>query len=476
MFAALFETNLQYGQILLTLGLLAGFYMAWSIGANDVANAMGTSVGSRGITLKQAVIIAAIMEFAGAVFVGSHVSDTVRKGIFDPSLFQPLPLVLGFISALAASAIWLQIATYFGWPVSTTHSIVGSIVGIGVVIGGPEAVNWGKVGGIIASWVTSPVCGGLISFILFKIIQKHIINDKYPVRQIYKFIPFIVAYVAFILCLVMVWKGLKNLDLDLQIGPALIVSGIVGLVSAALSQLWIRKLKVQHENERKERNIEISSDLQEGIPFVRKENRNQAEPLKELRPALSPGSELPSKRWEHRREFEFEKVEGVFTSLMIVSACFLAFAHGANDVANSVGPLASVIAITREGAVGIQAAVPVWVLALGAIGIVLGLATWGYKVIDTIGRKITQLTPSRGFAANVGAASTIVLASRLGFPISTTHTLVGAVLGVGLARGIESLNLRTVRDIIISWIITIPAGAFIAIVLYYTLSFFFPVS
>lgn len=476
MFAFLFETNLPYGQILLTLGLLAGFYMAWSIGANDVANAMGTSVGSRGITMKQAVVIAAVMEFSGAVFVGTHVSETVRKGIFDPSLFQALPLVLGFISALAASAIWLQIATYFGWPVSTTHSIVGAVVGIGVVIGGVEAINWGKVSSIVASWVTSPVCGGLISYILFKIIQKHIINDKYPVRQIYKFIPFIVFYVAFILCLVMVWKGLKNLDLDLQLGPALLVSGIGGIVCAALSQLWIRRLKVQHEKERAERNIEITGDSTEGIPFVRKEHRDMPKPLQELRPALAPGSELPSKRWEHRREFEFEKVEGVFTSLMVVSACFLAFAHGANDVANSVGPLASVIAITREGAVSVQAAVPVWVLALGAVGIVVGLATWGYKVIDTIGRKITPLTPSRGFAANIGAASTIVLASRLGFPISTTHTLVGAVLGVGLARGIESLNLRMVRDIVISWVITIPAGAFIAILIYYVLKFFFPVN
>jgi phosphate/sulfate permease len=219
--------------------------------------------------------------------------------------------------------------------------------------------------------------------------------------------------------------------------------------------------------------VELSSDLEEGIPFVRKEFRDDPEPKKELRPALAPGSDLPSKRWEYRREFEFEKVEGIFASLMIISACFLAFAHGANDVANAVGPLAAVIAIVREGAVTLKSAVPVWVLAMGAVGIVIGLATWGYKVMETIGKKITQLTPSRGFAANIGAATTIVLASRFGFPISTTHTLVGAVLGIGLARGIAYLNLRMVRDIAISWIVTIPAGAVLAITFYYILKLFF---
>ncbi|MDA1276997.1 MAG: inorganic phosphate transporter [Verrucomicrobia bacterium] len=473
MFALLFETALPNGQILLTIGLIAGFYMAWSIGANDVANAMGTSVGSKGITLKQAVIIAAIMEFVGAVFVGSHVSETVRQGIFDPSMFQPRPLVLGFIAALISSAVWLQIATYFGWPVSTTHSIVGAIIGIGIVIAGFDAINWGKVGGIVASWVTSPLAGGVISFILFKFIQKSIINSKYPVRQIYKFIPFIVFYVAFVLCLVMVWKGLKNLKLDLDLGAALLISVVCGIVCGVLSLLWVRKLKIRHEKERIERSIELTGDWEEGIPFVRKEDRDKPEPPAELRPALAPGSDLPSKRWEYRREFEFEKVEGVFTSLMVVSACFLAFAHGANDVANAVGPLAAVISITRDGVINLKSAVPTWVLAMGAVGIVIGLATWGYKVMETIGSKITQLTPSRGFAANIGAASTIVLASRLGFPISTTHTLVGAVLGVGLARGIEYLNLRMIRSIIVSWIITIPAGAIMAILFYYVLKFFF---
>jgi phosphate/sulfate permease len=473
MVAFIFDTALPYGQILLTLGLLAGFYMAWSIGANDVANAMGTSVGSKGITIKQAVIIAAVMEFSGAVLVGSHVSDTVRKGMFDPGQFEALPLVLGFIAALLAAAVWLQVATFYGWPVSTTHSIVGAVVGIGMMIGGVDAVKWGKIASIVASWITSPLIGGLVAFTLVKIIQSTIIHNKYPLRRTYKFVPFIVWFVGFILCLVMVWKGLANLNLDRSLGKALLVSGLMGVACALLSLKWVSRLRITHEAERVRRKIELDDDLEDGIPFVRKQFRDEANPKPELRPALAAGSELPSKRWEHRREFEFEMVEKVFTKLMIVSACFLAFAHGANDVANAVGPLAAVISIAREGVVTVKAGVPVWVLALGAVGIVIGLATWGYKVMETIGTKITQLTPSRGFAANIGAATTIVLASRLGFPISTTHTLVGAVLGVGLARGVQFLNLRVIRDIVLSWIVTIPAGALLAIVFYAILKLFF---
>lgn len=473
MFAAFFDVVLPYGHLLLFIGLAVGFYMAWSIGANDVANAMGTAVGSGGLSLKQAVIIAATMEFAGAVLVGSHVSETVRGKMFDAAAFEPMPLVLGFIAALLASAAWLQIATYFGWPVSTTHSIVGAVVGIGAVVGGMEAIKWGKIGEIVVSWFTSPVCGGIISFILLKIIQRFIINDKYPLRQTYRLIPYLAFYVAFVLCLVMVWKGLKNLNLDLNLGQAMVVSAVVGAAASFVSIFWVKKLRIRHDRERSERKIEVDDELAEGIPFVQKEHRHEPDPKKVLRPALAQGSDLPAHRWEVRREFEFEKFEGVFTTLLIVSACFLAFAHGANDTANAIGPLAAIVAIIRTGTVEMSAAVPTWMLILGGIGIVIGLATWGYRVMETIGTKITQLTPSRGFAANIGAATTIVLASRLGMPISTTHTLVGAVLGIGLARGVGSLNLKMIRDIFLSWLITIPAGALMAVIFYYLLRLFF---
>jgi PiT family inorganic phosphate transporter len=348
------------------------------------------------------------------------------------------------------------------------------VIAIGVDNGGMEAFKLGKHTEIGDYWVTSPRDGGFVAIVLVNINHSTNINDNYPLRHTYKIIPYIVWFVAFILCLFLVWKGLANLNLELSLGKALLVSSAVGVAFALLSRIWVSKLKAAHELERARRKIEVTDDLAEGVPFVRKEFREDANPKQELRPVLAAGSELPSKRWEHRREFEFEMVEKVFTKLMIISACFLAFAHGANDVANSVGPLAAIIAITREGVVSLQAAVPVWVLALGAVGIVIGLATWGYKVMETIGTKITQLTPSRGFAANIGAATTIVLASRLGFPISTTHTLVGAVLGVGLARGVQFLNLRVIRDIVLSWIITIPVGALLAIMFYYILRLFFP--
>jgi PiT family inorganic phosphate transporter len=473
MFAAFFDTVMPGGTILLILGLIFGIYMAWSIGANDVANAMGTAVGSGGLTLKKAVIIAGIMEFAGAVLLGSHVSDTVRGKMFDAAMFEAKPLVLGFLAALLAAAVWLQVASFYGWPVSTTHTIVGAVVGIGVMIGGVHAVHWGKIGEIVISWVTSPLVGGVLAFILFKIIQSNIIHDKHPLRQTYRFIPFIVFFMIFVLTLVMVWKGLKNLGLDLNLGQALLVAAVVGFVGALGSVVWARTLRDKHERERTEGNVELREDAESGIPFVRKEERESPEPKAELRPALVPGSALPAKRWEYRREFEFARMEGVFATLLVISAAFLAFAHGANDTANAIGPLAAIVAIVREGTVAAKASVPIWMLMLGGVGIVLGLATWGYKVIETIGKKITALTPSRGFAANLGAATTIVIASRLGFPISTTHTLVGAILGIGLARGIEHINLRMIRDIVISWIITVPIGAVLAAIIYYLLRLIF---
>ena len=456
------------GVIFFSLALIFGLYMAWNIGANDVANAMGTSVGSGALTIKQAVMIAAVMELAGAVLVGMHVTDTVRKGIFDPSVFEPTQLVLGFLAALLAAAVWLQVATYFGWPVSTTHSIVGAVVGVGAVIGGMDVINWPKVFEIVMSWVTSPLCGGVVSFLVFRLIQKRIIDQKHPLRQAYKLTPYLVFYVGFVLSLVMVFKGLKNLKLHLDLPTAALVSFAVGALFFTVAVVWLKRLKQRNELERKERGIELTGEEDGGLPFQRKDSD-----APELRPALVEGSEIPTKRWEHRRRFEFEKVEGIFGFLMILSACFLAFAHGANDVANAIGPVAAVVDIVRSGEIAAKSQVPIWILLLGGIGIVVGLATWGYKVIETIGKKITELTPSRGFAANIGAATTIVLASRMGFPISTTHTLIGAVLGIGFARGIGSLNLRVIRDIIASWLITIPAGAGLAIVFYHFLNMVF---
>lgn len=439
---------IPHGMVFFWLAIGFGAYMAWNIGANDVANAMGTSVGSGSLTIKQAVIIAAVMELAGAVLVGMHVTDTVRKGIFDPAAFDPGQLVLGFLAALLAASVWLQVATFFGWPVSTTHSIVGAVVGVGTIIGGTDVIQWKKVFEIVMSWVTSPLCGGLVSYLLFLLIQRKILDQKDPLKQAYRLTPYLVFYVGFVLSMVMVFKGLKNLKLDLGFQAALLVSIGVGVIFFILATVLLKKLAVRYEKD--------WVALKDANPEV-----------------LERKPESDAEEWGEERRFEFERVEAIFGFLMILSACFLAFAHGANDVANAIGPVAAVVDIVQSGQVSPKAQVPIWILLLGGAGIVIGLATWGYRVIETIGKKITELTPTRGFAANIGAATTIVLASRMGFPISTTHTLIGAVLGIGLARGVGSLNFKVIRDILLSWLITIPAGAGLAILFYYILRSFF---
>ena len=415
--------------ILIVTGII-GLYMAWNIGANDVANAMGTSVGSKALTLKQAVIIAGILEFSGAVFVGSHVADTVRKGIIDPQLFaaDPMILLLGMMSALLAAAMWLQIATYFGLPVSTTHSIIGAIIGFALVSVGAAGVDWSVVSQIVMSWVVSPFMGAIIAYTVFSWIRRFILGSRDPIQATLKLAPFLVMLVMFIMTLVMVFKGLKQLHLDLSFEAAVQLGLVIGIISGFISRFIIsRYIKRIDPNELKERASEAA----------------------------------------------LNHVEKIFIYLQILSACFVAFAHGANDVANAIGPMAAVISIISTGTVQLAVPIPLWVLVLGGAGIVLGLATWGWRVIETIGKKITELTPTRGFAAEFGAATTIVIASKLGLPISTTHTLVGSVLGVGMARGVASLNLSMVRNILLSWFVTLPAGALLSILSFWVLKLVF---
>ena len=464
--------------VLMVLALVFGFYMAWSVGANDVANAMGTSVGSGALTLRRAVIVAAVLEFAGAFLVGSHVSETVRKGIIDPQIFasDPLALAYGMIAALLAAGGWLQLASYYGWPVSTTHSIVGAIIGFGVVAGGFGAVHWAKVGAIVASWVVSPLISGTISFLIFSHLRKKIYFAANPVAVAKKMTPWLVFIVIAILSLVLVFKGLKNLKLDLPLSQALAVAGAAGLVAAITSHFLVRRIDAEEPHEPRH-GIQPAQVLISLIKAIKHLERAKREATGEFRhrtarvldevTALAQTAESDHKKKGNGDAIK--DVERIFAYLQIMSACFVAFAHGANDVANAIGPLAAAIAILRTGIVAFEASVPLWALALGGLGIVVGLATWGWRVIETVGKKITELTPTRGFAAEFGAATTIVFASKLGLPISTTHTLVGAVLGVGLARGIGALNLQTIRDIIISWIVTIPAGALSAILFFYVL-------
>lgn len=468
--------------ILLGIVLLAGFYMAWNIGANDVANAMGTSVGSGALRLKQAVIIAAVLEFSGAFFFGSHVSETVQKGIVDPDIFLQDPHILayGMLASLLAAGVWLQMASYFGLPVSTTHSIVGSLVGFGAVVGGFHAVKWDNVLFIVSSWVISPLAGGALSYYIFTILRRKIFYTYHPVEEAKKLTPILVFIVITTMSLITVFKGLGNLDLGLGFFQALSISIIIGMIGSFISYLCVRRITITPPNltTRPAYGPEIANALTKAKKHLQRvhsasvgELHYHTSVLLEEVDGLS--SSLKQNIEKEVTHSEYDAVEKIFSYIQIISASLMAFSHGANDVANAIGPLAAAIDILTTGAIGMHSTIPAWVLALGGFGIIIGLATWGWRVIETIGKKITELTPTRGFAAEFGAAATILIASRLGMPISTTHTLVGAVIGVGLARGIEAINLATARDIVVSWIITVPAGATLAVGFFYVIQLVF---
>ena len=411
----------DYGLVLLLLACLFGFFMAWGVGANDVANAMGTSVGSKALTIKQAILIAMVFEFAGAYLAGGEVTETIKSGIVDASMITPDLMVLGMMSALLAAGTWLLVASTKGWPVSTTHSIVGAVIGFAAVGVSMDAVHWSGVGPIVASWVISPVLSGIVAFGLFVSVQKLIIDTDNPFLNAKRFVPLYMFATGFMVSIMTLTKGLKHIGLNLSATEGFFLSLGVGGLVMLLGIVLLSRIK-----------IDVEAD----------------------------------------KDFHYASVEKVFAVLMIFTACAMAFAHGSNDVANAVGPLAAIVGVIQSGgemAVGAKSAVPGWVLLLGAVGIVIGLATYGYKVIATIGKEITELTPSRGFAAELATATTVVGASAIGLPVSTTHTLVGAVLGVGLARGIGALNLGVIGKIFMSWLITLPVGAALSILFFYIL-------
>ena len=401
----------------MVLAVSACIYMACNIGANDVANAMGTSVGSSSLTFKQAIYIAAIAEFAGAFFVGGHVSDTIRKGMLDPTIFSETPIILvyGMIAALLSAALWLNIASYLAWPVSTTHSIVGAVVGFGIMAGGMDAINWIKVWSVVMSWVVSPLIGGLVAFLLFRFLTNQVFRRRNPLLYAKRILPYMVFLVCVILANAMFYKGLKNLHLNFSFPEAILYSFIVGAIGFFIAKPLSKKI----------------SDV----------------PRKEIHKQL-------------------EATENIFKYLQITTAFYIAFAHGSNDVANAVGPLAAVFSILNSGTVEMKVAMPTWILALGGGFIVFGLLIWGRRVMETIGKKITEITPSRGFCATFAAATVVLICSKMGLPVSTTHTLVGSVIGVGLARGLPTLNLGIVKEIVMSWLATVPFTALLAAILF----------
>ncbi len=391
-----------------------GFYMAWSIGANDVANSMATAVGAKAITHKQAVVIAGILSIVGAVFVGSHVTDTVRKGIVDVAGIDSHLLLLGFVSSLLAAAIWVTISTWKEMPISTTHSIVGALVGFGLITGGVSSVMWGKVGFVVASWVISPVAGCILAFFIFKIIVKTIFAREHPVKAAKVVGPIILGFTALLITSSLFLKTPLSKTYNIPTTEGILIAVIVAIAVAVMGIFLFRKVVAKSEE-------------------------------------------------------DYATVEGIFRKLQIGTSCYVAFAHGANDVANAIGPVAAIIPLAQGIGLGSEIEVPTWLFILGGIGIAIGCMTWGRKVMRTVGSRITTLTNTRGFSVDFGAATTVLVASSLGLPISTSHTVVGAVIGVGLARGLEAVDFSVIKKIITSWLLTLPIAAGTSVVIFISL-------
>jgi PiT family inorganic phosphate transporter len=462
-------------QVLTILILLAGFYMAWNIGANDVANAMGTSVGSGALTLFKAIIVAGVLEFCGAFFLGSHVSKTIQTGVVNLDFFthDPNILLYGMLSTLLATALWLQISSYFGWPVSTTHAIIGALLGFGTIIGGMHTVHWAMVGKIMLSWVISPSISALFAFLIFSTLQRRILFAMNPILASKRTIPIFTAIVLIVFTLSTFFNGLGGLQIKIRFLETLSIALIVGCVGMLISMMLIKKMKFPQTYPRfaspnvAQQAFSLNKALKhlKQVKFTSKgEKRKEIEKI--VKDIEEYTKEVQEEAGFYTKTSDYQVVEKMFAALQVLSASYVAFAHGANDIANAIGPVAAALEILKHKAFATETYISPYLLGIGGIGLVIGLATWGWRVMETIGRKITELTPTRGFSAEFGAATTILIASKLGLPISTTHCIVGGVLGVGLARGLSALNLRTLRDIILSWIITIPSSAIVCILIF----------
>ena len=395
---------------ILIVGYVFGFYMAWNIGANDVANSMASAVGAKAITIRQAVFIAGILNVLGAVFIGSHVTNTIRKGIVSTDIMtDPQVALIGALSALLAAALWVSFATWKSLPVSTTHSIVGAMIGFGIMAGGIAVINWTKLAAVVLSWIISPVFSLIIAFLMFKVIVIAILTKKESFIRALKLSPAFIGMAVFIIVLSFLFKTPLGKKLAIESWAALLVAFIFALAMGYAGMFLLRRF----------------------IP-------------------VDPG----------------RGVEEVFRKIQIGTSCYVALAQGANDVANAIGPLAVIYFLVKTGSVGAQVPVPVFLLLFGGIGIACGIGMAGYRVMDTIGTKITSLTNTRGFSVDFAAASTVLLASKLGLPVSTTHAAVGGVLGVGLAGGIEAVNFRIVFQIMLYWILTVPASAVTSMIIF----------
>jgi inorganic phosphate transporter, PiT family len=403
-----------YETYILVIGYIFGFYMTWNIGANDVANSMASAVGAKAITLKQAVFIAGILNVVGATFLGSHVTDTIRKGIVSTHILtDPHLALIGALSALLAAALWVSFATWKSLPVSTTHSIVGAMIGFGIMAGGVSVINWTKLGGVVLSWVISPIFSMMISYLMLKIIIRFIISAKDSFNQALKLAPFFISLTCFVVVLSFLFKTPMGQNLALKTHSAVIIA-----IVATVFLGYLGSLLVKH--------------LVKGI------NKNQG-------------------------------AEEIFRKIQIGTSCYVALAQGANDVANAIGPLAVIYFLVKTGTVAETIPVPTFLLLFGGVGIACGISMAGYRVMETLGTKITTLTNTRGFSVDFAAATTVLIASKMGLPVSTTHAAVGGVMGVGLARGLEAVNFRIVLKIMLYWVLTVPAAAITSMIIFWLL-------
>ncbi len=395
---------------ILIIGYIFGFYMAWNIGANDVANSMASAVGAKAITIRQAIFIAGILNVVGAVFIGSHVTNTIRKGIVSTEILSdPHVALIGALSALLAAALWVSFATWKSLPVSTTHSIVGAMIGFGIMAGGFSVINWAKLAAVVMSWVISPVFSLVISYLMFKTIVKLILVKKNAFIRSLSLSPVFIGMTAFVVVLSFLFKTPLGKTLSIDTWTALLVALVIGGLVGYAGKGLLRR-------------------------FTRPDDD--------------------------------DSTEQVFRKIQIGTSCYVALAQGANDVANAIGPLAVIYFLVKSGNVGAKVPVPAWLLLFGGVGIACGIGMAGHRVMETIGTKITTLTNTRGFAVDFAAASTVLLASKLGLPVSTTHAAVGGVIGVGLAGGIEAVNFGVVFQIMLYWFLTVPAAAVTSMIIF----------
>lgn len=410
---------MDFFDLFLYLSVAAGFLMAFSLGANDVANSMAPAVGARAITIRQAVIIAGTLTFVGAVFLGANVTATITRGIINPEhITDPKIMILGMFASLIAAALWVLLASMTSLPVSSTHSIVGSILGFSLVAGGPDVINWWVLSGVVASWFISPLFAGGIAYLIFVHIRKYIFFKKHFLQQARTWAPRWVALTALIIGYSFLYKTPVGQELEISRSNAVLITSAIAFAAWIFSRHFINKL-----------------------------TRNMEENV--------------------------EEVEGIFRRLQIMTASYVALSHGANDVANAIGPVAAIYIIARQQALVETAEIPIFMLVLGGLGLSLGIAMLGHKVMATVGNKITTLTHTRGFAVNFSTATTVLIASNLGMPVSTTHSCVGGVTGVGLARGFSAVDFTVLLRIMGYWILTIPIAAFTSIIIFQILKWIF---